>query len=121
MCLLFHRVWQLVFYFIVSQFLRSVTSFTYSLYDERGTGSYTCAINTASWGTLCLVQYAFYAVLTISRTANSVCVLHSVWPDVRSRYIGGMKHGSCKASSVGSLDRASVCARVGSVIFGVEQ
>lgn len=51
---------------------------------------------------------------------NSICILQSVWPDVRSRYIGGMKHGSCKASFVGSLDRASVRTCVGNVIFGVE-
>lgn len=38
----------------------------YKLYDEWGMGSYACAINTVSWGTLYLVQYVFYA---ISRTA----------------------------------------------------
>lgn len=52
---------------------------------------------------------------------NSICALLSVWPDVRSCYIGGMKHRSCKASFVGSLDRASVCVCVGNMIFGVEQ
>lgn len=33
---------------------------------------------------------------------NSICALQSVWPDVHLRYIGGVEHGSCKASFVGS-------------------
>lgn len=41
----------------------------YRLYDEQGMGSYACAINTVSWGTLCLVRYMIYAFLTIPRTA----------------------------------------------------
>lgn len=51
---------------------------------------------------------------------NSICALQSVWPDVHSCYTGGMKHRSCKAVFVGSLDRASVRTCVGNMIFGGE-